>query len=38
MNNNAVVAVDEQGEEHVLFGRGLGFELTVGGAADMQRV
>ncbi|MBO3724692.1 PRD domain-containing protein [Actinomyces bowdenii] len=38
LNNNVVVAVDEQGEEHVLFGRGLGFELTVDGAVDMQRV
>lgn len=38
LNNNVVVAVDEQGEEQVLFGRGLGFGLSIGSTVDMERV
>jgi len=33
LNNNVVVALDENGAETVLMGRGLGFGRTFGGSA-----
>lgn len=38
LNNNVVVASGDDGGEQVVFGRGLGFDLTVGAEIDMRRV
>ncbi|WP_284501522.1 PRD domain-containing protein [Actinotalea sp. C106] len=37
-NNNVVLGVDERGSEHVLMGRGLGFQAHAGDAVDTERV
>jgi beta-glucoside operon transcriptional antiterminator len=37
-NNNVVLAVDDRGVEHVLFGRGLGFKAESGSIVDPGRV
>lgn len=30
LNNNVVVALDEQGQEQILTGRGIGFQVEAG--------
>ncbi|HET9648852.1 MAG TPA: PRD domain-containing protein [Microlunatus sp.] len=37
-NNNVVLAADERGVQHVLFGRGLGFKAAPGSTVDPGRV
>ncbi len=37
-NNNVVLGVDDRGVEHVLLGRGLGFQASAGGEVDPARV
>lgn len=38
LNNNVVLATDENGNDVVLFGRGLGFGMQVGSQVDSARV
>lgn len=38
INNNVVVAVDEQGNEQILTGRGLGFQIEAGTLVDKNRI
>ena len=37
-NNNVVLSVDERGGEHVLFGRGLGYQVGTGSEVDQSRI
>lgn len=38
LNNNVVVAVDEKGNEKILTGKGLGFQMPTGEVVDESRV
>lgn len=38
LNNNVVIAVDTSGQERVLMGRGIGFQLKPGGEVDPARI
>lgn len=38
LNNNVVVAVDENGNEKILTGKGLGFQMPAGEIVDESRV
>lgn len=38
VNNNVVIAVDEQGNEQILTGRGIGFQITKGAEVDASRI
>lgn len=38
LNNNAVVALDDASGEHILVGRGLGFQIEVGAVVDESKV
>lgn len=38
LNNNVVVALDEQGQEQILTGRGIGFQVEAGTPVDDQKI
>jgi len=37
-NNNSILAIDQNGEEKVLFGKGIGFKANVGDNVDSKKV
>lgn len=38
INNNVVVAIDDQGEEQILTGKGIGFQIQPGTEVDVSRI
>lgn len=38
LNNNVVVALDEQGQEQILTGRGIGFQVEAGSFVDEKKI
>lgn len=38
LNNNVVIALDEKGLEHILCGKGLGFQMEVNANVDEERI